>query len=46
MVLDRQLTFTDTDLNFGNYQPPRVSAVPPPVDNSKSPVVARRPFPE
>jgi type IV secretion system protein VirB10 len=46
MVLDRPLTFTETDLNFGNYQPPRVSAVPPPVDTSKPPVVSRRPFPE
>jgi len=46
MVLDRQLTFTEADLNFGNYQPPRVSAVPPPADNPKPPVVARRPYPD
>jgi hypothetical protein len=25
MILDRPVTFTDADLNFGNYQPPRMS---------------------
>jgi hypothetical protein len=28
MVLDRAVSFTETDLNFGNYQPPRPSATP------------------
>jgi type IV secretion system protein VirB10 len=45
MVLDRPLTFSEADLNFGNYQPPRVGSAAPPADNSKPPVVARRPFP-
>jgi type IV secretion system protein VirB10 len=45
MIIDRPLTFSDADVNFGNYQPPRVNAAPAPVDNSKPPVVARRPFP-
>lgn len=26
MVLDRQLSFNESELNFGNYQPPRASA--------------------
>jgi hypothetical protein len=25
MILDRSVTFTDAELNFGNYQPPRMS---------------------
>jgi hypothetical protein len=25
MILDRPVTFTDAELNFGNYQPPRMS---------------------
>jgi hypothetical protein len=46
MVLDRALTFSENDLNFGNYQPPRMGvSAPPPPENSKAPVVARRPFP-
>jgi hypothetical protein len=46
MVLDRALTFSDADLNFGNYQPPRMSpSAAAPQDTSKPPVVARRPFP-
>lgn len=45
MVLDRPLTFTETDLNFGNYQPPHVGATPLPPADPKAPVVARRPFP-
>src|SRR6516225_2830638 len=28
MVLDRQLSFTDAELNFGNYQPPRAAITP------------------
>ena len=45
MVLDRALTFSDTDLNFGNYQPPRMGISAPPPPDPKAPVVARRPFP-
>jgi type IV secretion system protein VirB10 len=48
MVLDRPLNFEDTDLNFGNYQPPRVSPSAPPADAaSKGSVLptARRRFP-
>jgi len=30
MVLDRPLAFTESELNFGNYQPPRASATPAP----------------
>jgi hypothetical protein len=45
MVLDRPLTFTETDLNFGNYQPPHVGISAPPPDQSKPPVIARKPFP-
>ncbi|MDR3699480.1 MAG: hypothetical protein P4L56_07590 [Candidatus Sulfopaludibacter sp.] len=26
MVLDRQISFSESELNFGNYQPPRVSS--------------------
>ena len=44
MVLDRPLNFSEADLNFGNYQPPRVGITAPPADTTK-PVVARRPFP-
>lgn len=29
MVLDRQISFTDAELNFGNYQPPRMSSDAP-----------------
>ena len=31
MVLDRPITFTEGELNFGNYQPPR-NGVPPAMD--------------
>lgn len=46
LVLDRPLTFTDTDLNFGNYQPPHMG-IPGAAeqDTAKPPAVARRPFP-
>jgi hypothetical protein len=35
MVLDRPITFSEIDLNFGNYQPPRgiPAAAPPPASN-------------
>jgi hypothetical protein len=46
MVIDRPLTFSESDLNFGNYQPPRIGAsAAQPQDQAKPPVVARRPFP-
>jgi len=38
MVLDRQISFTDADLNFGNYQPPRASALSGP---GTSPIIPR-----
>jgi type IV secretion system protein VirB10 len=34
MVLDRDISFTESDLNFGNYQPPRVAPAVAP-DNGK-----------
>jgi len=33
MVLDRQISFNEAELNFGNYQPPRVSAPSAAADN-------------
>jgi len=43
MVLDRPVSFTDSELNFGNYQPPRTSnATPPPADKKDSMLPARR----
>ena len=46
MVLDRPLTFTDAELNFGNYQPPRASvAAPAPAPaTSAAPRTSRFPF--
>jgi hypothetical protein len=46
MVIDRPLSFSDGDLNFGSYQAPRmgISGGSEP-DNSKPPLVTRRPFP-
>jgi hypothetical protein len=39
MILDRPVTFTDADLNFGNYQPPRMSGpVAPMPEQPKSPL--------
>jgi type IV secretion system protein VirB10 len=45
MVLDRPLAFTEADLNFGNYQPPRMGVPSAEQDNAKPAVIARRPFP-
>jgi type IV secretion system protein VirB10 len=49
MLLDRSLTFSESDLNFGNYQAPRASAATgPEADKAKSGSAApipRRPFP-
>jgi len=45
MVLDRPLTFTEADLNFGNYQPPRMGVSGGEQDAAKSTTIARRPFP-
>ena len=46
MVLDRPLTFTDAELNFGNYQPPRapVTAAPASPAASAAPRTTRFPF--
>jgi type IV secretion system protein VirB10 len=50
MLLDRSLSFSESELNFGNYQPPRASAssaseAGKPKSGSSVPI-ARRPFPE
>jgi type IV secretion system protein VirB10 len=45
MVLDRPLAFTETDLNFGNYQPPRMGVPSAEQDKARPAVIARRPFP-
>lgn len=36
MVLDRQVSFQEGDLNFGGYQPPRAAPATAPVDPAKS----------
>ena len=48
MVLDRQISFNDGELNFGNYQPPRVSATSAASNGNSSPIVPPipRPFPK
>jgi len=43
MVLDRKLTFTESELNFGNYQPPRaVPAAAPAQEPEKTDWMRRR----
>jgi hypothetical protein len=44
MVLDRSVTFSDADLNFGNYQPPHaaVSGIPAAQQNQKDGLVLPR----
>jgi hypothetical protein len=48
MVLDRPLSFTEGDLNFGNYQPPRqgspLAALPADNKGSAVPIRAHIPF--
>jgi hypothetical protein len=48
MVLDRPLSFTEGDLNFGNYQPPRqgspLAALPADNKGSAVPIRPRIPF--
>jgi type IV secretion system protein VirB10 len=47
MVLDRNVTFDDVDLNFGNYQPPpppSPAPEPPPAKTSGLPLPGRPPF--
>ncbi|HEY7390160.1 MAG TPA: hypothetical protein VH640_16715 [Bryobacteraceae bacterium] len=46
MVLDRNVTFDNADLNFGNYQPPPPSQAPeaPPAKTSGLPLPGRLPF--
>ena len=50
MLLDRSLSFNESELNFGNYQAPRASAVTgSEADKAKSgssAPIPRRPFPE
>ena len=46
MVLDRSISFTEAELNFGNYQPPRSVYVNPPASSSGSSTsIPRTPFP-
>jgi type IV secretion system protein VirB10 len=48
MVLDRTLSFSEADLNFGNYQPPRAArSAPPaePADRNNSGTSSRRRLP-
>lgn len=45
MVLDRSLAFSIADLNFGNYQPPRMGVSGAEPVEAKPAVIARRPFP-
>jgi type IV secretion system protein VirB10 len=49
MLLDRALSFSESELNFGNYQQPRVSSsTGPEADKGKSGSsipIPRRPFP-
>ncbi len=45
MILDRQVSFSDADLNFGNYQPPRAAGSSVPVTQSQKsavPLTTRR----
>jgi type IV secretion system protein VirB10 len=44
MVLDRQISFNESELNFGNYQPPHVSAASagPGPNNANIPPAIRR----
>ena len=47
MVLDRSLSFTEGDLNFGNYQPPRqgpAAALPADPKSAAVPARPRIPF--
>jgi len=48
MVLDRNISFSETDLNFGNYQPPRgVAAAAPASETERNGgILPRRRFPE
>jgi hypothetical protein len=46
MVLDRQIVFNESELNFGNYQPPRASGAPAPVPDAKDMPPAMRRFPK
>ena len=46
MVLDRALSFSDTELNFGNYQPPRAASSPgPPAEVNRTNGQPARRFP-
>jgi hypothetical protein len=47
MVLDRNISFSESDLNFGNYQPPRASSLsggaPAPATSGVPPIARRIP---
>ena len=42
MVLDRPVRFSEAELNFGNYQPPRVITEPPPPPEKKGGLITPR----
>jgi len=46
MVLDRQISFSESELNFGNYQPPHVSAASAASSNPANLPPAIRRFPK
>ena len=46
MILDRPVTFDESELSFGNYQPPHPGSVAPaPPAEKKTTAPVRRPFP-
>ena len=46
MVIDRPITYTDKELDFGNYQPPHfVNQAPPSQSSKKAGPLDRRPLP-
>jgi len=42
MILDRPLSFNETDLNFGNYQPPKMATPVAPPEQAKSQLPLRK----
>jgi type IV secretion system protein VirB10 len=45
MVLDRPLSFTEAELNFGSYQPPRAARSAPPAETNTTGTSSRRRLP-
>jgi hypothetical protein len=45
MVTDRSISFTENELNFGNYQPPRGAIAPPADPNAANPSRTGLPLP-